>query len=149
MLALQALGESLVDLTAAQLEKVELPESLRSAVEEARSIRSREGRRRLLQYIGRVMRDIDPAPIRAQLDEWRGQSLAATAELHAVERWRERLVAEEHALTDFAAAYPGADLQALRAAIREARKERATGAPPRHFRVLFRLLRESLLGERL
>ena len=88
---LQALGERLVELSSAQLAQVDMPDDLRDAVLEARRITGREGRRRQLQYIGRLMRDIDPAPIRAKLDEWHGQSREATAQMHAIERWRERL----------------------------------------------------------
>ena len=144
MHALQSLGESLVELSAAQLAQVEMPEDLRDAVLEARRISGREGKRRQMQYIGRLMRDVDPAPIRAKLDEWRGQSREATAQLHAIERWRDRLVDDDAALTEFAREHPGADLQALRAAIREARRERGAERPPKHFRELFRLVREAM-----
>ncbi len=144
MHALQSLGESLVELSAAQLAQVEMPEDLRDAVLEAKRITGHEAKRRQMQYIGRLMRDVDPAPIRAKLDEWRGQSREATAQLHSVERWRDRLIEDDGALTDFAREHPGADLQALRTAIRETRRERATDRPPKHFRELFRLVREAL-----
>jgi ribosome-associated protein len=144
MHALQSLGESLVELSAAQLAQIDMPEDLRDAVLEARRISGREGKRRQLQYIGRLMRDVDPAPIRAKLDEWRGQSREATAQLHAVERWRDRLIEDDAALTEFAREHPGADLQALRASIRECRRERGIDRPPKHFRELFRLVREAL-----
>jgi ribosome-associated protein len=144
MHALQSLGESLVELSAAQLALVDMPEDLREAVREAQRIHAHEARRRQMQYIGRLMRDVDPAPIRAKLDSWRGQSREATAHLHAVERWRDRLLADDDALTAFAREHPHADLQALRTAIRETRRERAADRPPRHFRELFRLLREAM-----
>lgn len=141
MHALQALGERLVALNDAQLATVDLPEPLRGAVVEARRIRSREAHRRQLQYIGRLMRAVDPAPIRAQLEAWDGQSRAATAAQHRAERWRTRLLDDDAALTDFAREHPRADLQRLRACVREARKERVAGKDPRHFRELFRLIR--------
>lgn len=144
MHALQALGETLVELSSAQLAEVEMPEDLRDAVLEARRITGHEGRRRQMQYIGRLMRDIDPAPIRAKIDAWRGQSREATAHMHAIERWRERLIENDAALTEFANEHPGADLQALRAMIRESRRERAAERPPKHFRELFRLLRDAM-----
>lgn len=144
MHALQDLGVTLVELSSAQLAAVEMPEDLRDAVLEARRITGREGRRRQMQYIGRLMRDIDPAPIRARIDEWHGKSREATAQMHAVERWRERLIADDAALTEFANAHPGIDLQALRAMIRETRRERAAERPPKHFRDLYRLLRDAM-----
>ena len=144
MEALQALGKRLVEINDEQLASVELPERLREAVLEARRIRSREGRRRQLQYIGKLMRDLDPAPIRARFDAWDGQSTAATAAHHHAERWRERLLDEEDALTEFARECPAADLQQLRVCMREARKDRLAGRASRHYRDLFRLVRAAL-----
>jgi ribosome-associated protein len=139
--ALQRLGERLVGLNPEQLATVRLPDDLRDAVFEAKRIRSREGRRRQLQYIGKLMRRIDPAPIHAVLERWDGQSREATAAHHRVERWRLRLLEDDGALTEFAREHPHADLQRLRTCVREARKERLAGGEPRHFRDLFRLIR--------
>jgi ribosome-associated protein len=144
--ALQALGERLVALSAEQLAAVPLPEALREAVLEAKRIRSREGHRRQLQYIGKLMREVDPEPIRAQFERWDGQSREATAAHHRIERWRLRLLDDDGAFTEFAREHPQADLQRLRACVREARKERLAGAEPRHFRDLFRLIREAEPG---
>jgi ribosome-associated protein len=144
MEALQALGQRLVEINAEQLASVELPERLREAVLEARRIRSREGRRRQLQYIGKLMREVDPAPIRARFDAWDGQSSAATAAHHHAERWRERLLEDENALTEFARECPAADLQQLRACVRAARRDRLAGGASRHYRDLFRLVRAAL-----
>jgi ribosome-associated protein len=143
MAELQALGVRLVALNPDQLATVALPEALRAAVVEAKRIRSREARRRQLQYIGRLMRDVDPEPIRARLQAWDGQSSEATAAHHRTERWRERLLEEDDALTEFAREHPRADLQRLRACLREARKERLAGRDLRNFRALFRLIRDA------
>jgi ribosome-associated protein len=144
--ALQTLGERLVDLNADQLALVPLPDDLRDAVLEAKRIRSREGRRRQLQYIGKLMRGIDPAPIARVLERWDGQSREATAAHHRVERWRLRLLDVDDALTEFAREHPHADLQRLRTCVREARRERLAGGEPRHFRDLFRLIRDAEAG---
>jgi len=141
---LQALGKRLVEINDERLASVELPERLREAVLEARRIRSREGRRRQLQYIGKLMREVDPAPIRARFEEWDGQSTAATAAHHRAERWRSRLLDDETALTEFAHECPGADLQQLRACVREVRKDRIAGRASRHYRDLFRLVKAAL-----
>ena len=150
MIALQKLGEELVGQSGERLEKVELPEGLRDAIVDAQKIRDHEGRRRQMQYIGRLMRDVDVAPIRAALDAWAGASRAEAAALHAVERWRERLLDDDNALTDFASAHGAAlnpdTLQRLRATIRASRKERSDGRPPKHFRELFRLVRDVVEG---
>jgi len=141
---LQALGASLVALAPARLEALALPEPLAVAVREARRITSHGARRRQMQYIGRLMRELDPEPVRAALAEAAGNSAAARARQRRVEAWRERLIADDAALTEFAGAHAGADLQALRALIRSARSEIAQQRPPRAQRGLFRLLREQL-----
>ena len=141
---LQSLGARLVEISAERLAEVDLPDDLREAVLEARRISAREARRRQLQYIGRLMREVDPAPIRAKFDEWEGKSAAHTAQHRLAEEWRERLLANEGAMTEFAQAVPGADLQALRALLRDVRREQASGQPPRRFRELFRMIRAQL-----
>ena len=142
MTALQETGAQLVALNAEQLAQVNLPERLLDAVLEAQRIRDFEGRRRQLQYIGKLMRDVDPAPIRARLDQWLGNARAHTAQQHGVERWRNQLLADEGALTLFAADYPGCDLQHLRSLIASVKRDQAAGKTPKNYRELFRALRE-------
>lgn len=142
MLALQALGEELVALSEERLAGIDIPDALRDAVREAKRISKHGAQRRQLQYVGRIMRDVDPAPIRAQLDALEGHSRAHTAWLHRLERWRERLLAHDDALTELLAAHPGADVPRLRALIRNAQREQAQARPPRAFRELFQALRE-------
>ncbi len=144
MLELQGLGATLLELPQAQLATLGLPEALAAALREAQRISSREGKRRQLQYIGRLMRDVDADPIRAALAAIEGSSATARARQRRLEQWRARLLADDAALTEFAHAHAGADLQALRALIRNARKELAAARPPRAQRELFRLLRESV-----
>ncbi len=139
---LQKLGTALVDLPPAQLEALALPAVLFAAVREAQRITSHEARRRQLQYIGKIMRKVDPKPVRAALAAVDGRSAAARAQQKRLESWRERLIGDDEALTAFAGAHPGADLQALRTVIRNARKEIAENKPPRAQRELFRLIRE-------
>jgi ribosome-associated protein len=138
---LQVLGATLVELPDAQLEALGLPEALAAAVREAKRIKSHEGKRRQMQYIGRLMREVDPEPIRAQLDELAGQSAEAAARHRRLEALRERLIGDDGALTDYVASHADADLQALRTLIRNARREQQEGRPPRAYRELFRLLK--------
>jgi len=140
---LQKLGAALVQLSAAHLDRVSLPEALAQAVREARRIRSHEAKRRQVQFIGRLMRELDPEPIRAQLAVVEGGSAQARASHQRVEHWRARLMADDAVLTEFAREYAGADLQQLRALLRNARKEQAEGKPPRAYRELFRIIREA------
>lgn len=142
MTELQALGVELVALSTDQLKKIDLPDDLRDAVREAQRITQHEAHRRQLQYIGKLMRGLDAAPIRAALDEINGVSAAATARMHALERLRTRFLEDEKVIGEVAAAHPGADLQYLRQLRRNALKEQQLGKPPRAFRELFRVLRE-------
>lgn len=144
MLALQNLGAELVALNDEQLASVALPENLREAVAAARRITTFEARRRQLQYIGKLMRTIDAEPIRARLDVWKSSSREHSARLHRIERWRERLLADESALAEFIANHPQADAQQLRALVRNTQRERAENNPPRSYRALFQLIRATL-----
>jgi ribosome-associated protein len=139
---LQKLGAALVHLPPPQLASLGLPDALLKAVLDAQRITSHEARRRQIQYIGKVMRKVDPEPVRAALAAVDGQSAAARAQQRRLESWRERLIGGDEALTAFAGEHAGADLQALRTVIRNARKEIAEGRPPRAQRELFRVLRE-------
>jgi len=139
---LQTLGARLVELNPEQLDTVGLPENLRGAVDQFRRMTKHEARRRQMQYIGRLMRSVDPAPIREKLKVWDGISAEHTAQQHRVERWRDRLLEDETAVGELARAHPGIDARHLRALARKAREERTAGAPPRAYRELFRALRE-------
>ena len=141
MRGLQALGEQLVELNDDQLAAIELPETLRDAVMEARRISKFEARRRQMQYIGKLMRKVDAAPIRAALEAWQAQSRGPTLAHKRVEAWRERLLAEPGAIRALLAEYPGADASELRALIDRALRERDAGQPPRAFRALYQALR--------
>jgi ribosome-associated protein len=140
---LQDLGGALVGLSAERLARIDLPDSLRQAVLEAQRLTKHEARRRQTQYIGRLMRDADPAPIRQALATLKGVSSAENALLHQLERLRQRLLDDEAALGEIADALPRADLQRLRTLRRNALKEREQDKPPRAFRELFRALREA------
>jgi ribosome-associated protein len=143
---LQALGARLVELNSEQLDEVGLPDGLRNAVEFAQRTTKHEARRRQMQYIGKLMRAVDPAPIREKLKIWDGVSAEHTAKQHRVERWRDRLIENESAADELLRVHPGMDARHLRALARKAREERASGSPPRAYRELFRALREILVG---
>jgi ribosome-associated protein len=157
---LQKLGEALLDLRADLYQRLALPENLATALEELRRITSHEGRRRQLQYVGKLMRGLDPEVLqaaRAALDEQRAGSAQQTLALHAAERWRDDLIARDEALQAWLEAHPGTDVQHLRALVRQARKDAAPtqdevskGLVPRRgraFREIFQIVREQLEQE--
>jgi len=142
MLELQALGKVIADLPKEKLHQLDLPENMVEACTEYKRITKFGAISRQLQYIGRLMRDIDPAPIQAKLEAWNGTSRQHTAWLHQVEQWRDRLIEDDDALTELLAAYPEADAQHLRTLIRNAKKEKELLKPPKNYREIFQVLRD-------
>lgn len=146
---LQALGEQLVGINNERLRQLTLTDNLLAAIIEAKRITAHGARRRQMQYIGKLMRTIDAAPVQAKLDEWNGISNAQNAKFHQLERWRERLLADDQALGELARECAAADIQKIRTLIRNARRELAAGKPPKSSRALFGELRAVLLdGEK-
>ena len=146
MHALQELGEALIALPKDALKRMPMPEALNDAVREARRITDHEGKRRQVQYVGRVMRgllDAETAALRTALDSYKGINKAETARLHWIERTREKLLADDAALTEFIRQHPAADPQEGRTLIRNARKEQQQAKPPRYFRELFQWIKDT------
>ena len=125
MHVLQDIGEQLVQLDLKRLSELGLPETLTDAIHEAKRMHKHEARRRQMQFIGKLMRDVNVAPILEKFDSWSGVTLQHTAWLHLLERWRSRLLADEQALAEFGQKYPAADLQHLRILIRNTRQGKA------------------------
>jgi ribosome-associated protein len=141
---LRDLGQELTELNKDQLAQLDLPENLRDSIREMKNINSFGAQRRQIQYIGKLMRNVDPAPIIAKLDAWKGKSQNHTAYMHQLERWRDRLLESDSALTELLAAYPQTDAQRLRGLIRNAIKERELQKPPKNYREIFQVLRDIL-----
>lgn len=143
MHALQELGEALVALSAEQLAKFGLEDILLDAILDAQRMPSHGAKRRQLQYIGKLMRSVDPEPIAAMLEQIHQKGRAETARFHALERWRERLIEEgDTALNDLLTAYPEVDRQYLRQLIRNAQQERKKQQTQRYARLLFQYLKK-------
>jgi ribosome-associated protein len=140
--ALQDMGAELVALSRDQLKKIDLPDNLLAAVRDCQRFTSHGAISRQMQYIGKLMRGIDPVPIQAALDEINGVSAAANARQHALERLRVRLLEDEAVLGEIARDFPGTDITQLRQLRRNALKEQEHAKPPRAFREIFRVLRE-------
>ncbi len=149
MTALQKLGEALVDAPRDRVKKVPMPDNVLEAILECQQITNHEGRRRQLQYVGKQMRTLsedEVAIIQKTVDGWRGASKAEAAALHAIERQRERLLADDSALTDLCSQHPSIDVQQLRTLIRNARKEQAEHKPPKAYREIFQILKSLAAG---
>ena len=143
MLELQKLGEELLTFPDAALREMGLPEPLFEAIETARRIKAHGGRRRQLQYIGKLMRNLDTAPIREAIASRQQQESTHTRAFHRLEGLRETLIDEpDAALAGVLEDYPAADRQHLRRLARQARTERDNHQPPRAARALFRYLRD-------
>ncbi|MEP7064002.1 MAG: ribosome biogenesis factor YjgA [Betaproteobacteria bacterium] len=146
---LQELGKSLVALDPRRLAEFDLPERLADAIRDARTITRHEARRRQMQYIGRLMRDVDAAPIAETLARLDELPRAEKLRFAALEAWRDRLLDDDAALAEYVAAHPRAAAFSAELAqlIRTARAERAAGAPPHKFRQLFRRLKDLDIAE--
>jgi ribosome-associated protein len=141
--ALQELGSALLDFSEEQLQQLDLPEKLLDAVREAGRIHAYGARRRQLQYIGKLMRDIDPAPIRAAIAAREHQQETHTQAFHLLEDLRDALLLQgDAALGTVLEHFPLADRQHLRKLARQARREHDEHQPPKASRRLFRYLRE-------
>lgn len=144
MAALQALGESLTRLSEKELAQIPVAdERLSRAIREARDIRSNSARRRHLQFIGKLMRDLDPAPIEKALQTLHRRHRRATDAFHELEQLRDEvLCAGDTGVERVISRWPQADRQHLRQLLRQHRTEVARGAPATAHRKLFRYLRE-------
>jgi len=144
--ALQVLGEKLCKLAPGALAKVPMPEQLADAVALARRIQNkREGYRRQLQFIGKLMRNIDVEPIETALQRIENRHAQDTVALHKCEQWRDRIIAEGDAgIQAFMDLYPHTDRQQLRQLMRGALREQKANKPPKSSRELFKLLRQQV-----
>jgi len=144
MLELQELGVELTSLDDQALRALDLPEALLDAVAQARRITKHEARRRQLQYIGKLMRGVDPGPIRAMLDERRARARGQTAVFRRIEAWRERLLNDPSSLAELLAECPSANAARLQSLVEAARQEQSEERPAHSARELFRTLRSLL-----
>lgn len=143
MQELQALGERIIALDPAVRARLPLSDDMIHAVEETGRVRSHEGRRRHMQYVGKVMRKEDREAIRAAFEEIDNEHVQRNAAFHRLEQWRDRLIDDDDALEPFIEANPQIDRQNLRQLIRNARSERQRGKPPASSRKLFQLIRDT------
>lgn len=142
MNALQELGEALVGIDKHKLESLDLPEKLLDAILDAEKIKAHGARLRQMQYIGKLMRDVDPEPIRAQLAQWASPGTDPADKL--AEKWRDRLLAEPDALNALMEAYQGLSRKEILRLTDVAKTERQKNMPPKSYRLLFRALREGI-----
>jgi len=147
MHALQALGEKLTHLPKKQLASLDIPDTLRQAISDYQSFKSNIAKKRQLQFIGKVMRSVDPEPIEVYLEKLESRQRDQTRQFHHLEQWRDRLLQEgDSALGELLNEAPQIDRQQLRQLIRNAQKEAAANKPPRAAREIFQLLKEQLLN---
>ena len=147
---LQKLGEELVAEARDRVKRVPMPEDVRDAILACQLITNHEGRRRQMQFVGKKMRTLDEeevAVIQRTIDSWKGMSKADTAALHALERKRDKLLADDQALTTLLAEHSELDGQHLRTLIRNARKEQAENKPPKAYREIFQILKDLNKGK--
>lgn len=142
MQALQKIGEVLVGLATTELAQIPLPDNLLDAVNAARALKTRESIRRQLQYIGKIMRNVDVEPIQDALSKLQLRHKRQTTQFHEVEAWRERLIVQgDDAIQEFMSHHAEADRQQLRQFVRKAQHDRKSGKDTGGDTELFRFLR--------
>lgn len=148
---LQALGQALLELPAHRSAVLDLTEGLRDALAEYHRTRSFEGRRRQIQYIGKLMRFNDPEPIREAIAAYKLGSAKESLALHEAERWREELLSNDEAVTRWINEFPQTDAQQLRNLLRSARKDaKVEAVDKRHgksYRELFQMVKNAMAGQ--
>ena len=143
MTALQNLGEELVALGPEAIRKAPLTADLKEAVLEAKRLTKHEAKRRKMQFIGKIMRTMDTGPVQDFLDTIKSGRSKADKAFQQIEQWRDQLLdGNDELMDELAERFPATDRQRLRQLTLSARRERAKGQPPKHFRALFRYLRE-------
>jgi len=138
--AAQRLGAELVELNAKQLAQFGLPDKLLEAIKHAQTINSHSAKKRQLQYIGKLMRDVDVGSVAEILARLKAPHRQAVAQFHQAEKWRERLLADDQQIAVFVAEYPAADVTELRKLIVDARQEKVGGQLGKAYRGLFKLI---------
>jgi ribosome-associated protein len=143
---LQALGLDVAELSEQRLAATPMPEALREAILAYRKTRSHEGRRRQLQYVGKLMRSADEAVLREAVAAAKLGSARETLALHEAERWRAELIADDEALTRWMQQHPDTDTQQLRSLVRAARRDATVpeARQPKSHRELFQLVKAAL-----
>ena len=142
MTALQKLGEALVGLPVAQLAKIPLDTTLRDAIMQAQELTAHGAIRRQLQYIGKLMRFVDPEPIQEALNQIESKSKRGKAQFHLIERWRDKLIAEDDSTIQvFLDQFPQTGRQHLRQLVRNAKKR--SNADTELFRYLRKIIEEN------
>ena len=145
MLALQKIGESLLKLTETQLATINLPDNLLTAIKHLKSLTSNEAKRRQLQYIGKIMRQIDPEEIIQALKHIEFMHAKDTKKFHQAEEWREKLLTHgDDALNSFLVEYPQADRQQLRQLIRNALQDKKNNKNTGAEKAIFKYLRSMI-----
>lgn len=151
---LQKLGEDLIHLRADLMDRLQLSDKFLEAIAEAKRITNFEGLRRQMQFVGKLMRQLEPDTldaIRAALIEQHQPSAKETLLLHESERWRDRMIADDDAVGQWLNLNPATDSQQLRSLVRQARKDAQPGKPGeavrqgRSYREIFQLVREALV----
>jgi ribosome-associated protein len=143
MLALQALGKKLAELTPETLRKMPLDERLLDTILQLQKMTQREAHRRHLQLVGKLMREADIEAVKLAYENTQTGSIEASRALHELEYWRTRLLKEgDAAVGEALQIFPGIEAQPLRQLLRDAKREAEQQKPPSSMRKLFQYLKQ-------
>jgi|TARA_B100000768_G_C11243689_1_gene360766 ribosome-associated protein len=146
---LQLVGRKLTEMKPDVLATIQLSAELHEAIATHQRISSREGGRRQLQFIGKLMRKIDTEALEKQIADLEGRSNDARTFFHQLEQWRDRLVEQPDTMKDFIDQYPQVDRQQFRQVVVKAAGSKPNNVEPaneahkRALKLLFKFLRDS------
>ena len=141
----QAFGKSIGDLSFDQIKSFDLPEAILNAIKEYKSLKSNAAKNRQVQYLGKLLREIDLTSAYQTMDQLKNGSQIEIRKSHIVEEWRDRLIRDKDALTELIHKFPDIDRQLIRQLIQNTIKEREKSKPPKFYRQIFQYLKEHIV----
>ena len=142
---IQAFGKSIGDLSIDQIKSFDLPDAGFNAITEYKSLKSNAAKNRQVQYLGKLLREIDLTQAYQQMDQLKNGSQIEIRKNHIVESWRDKLIQDKEALTKLINEFPHIDRQLIRQLIQNAIKEKKDSKPPKFYRQIFRYLKEQIV----
>jgi len=139
---IQAFGRSVADLSNDAIKKFNFPVNIQEAIKEFKTIKSNSAKKRQAQYLGKLLRDIDLTEAYTVMEQLRTHSQKEIQANHYIEKWREKLLSDKEAITEFISLYPESDSQSLRQLINNSLKEKNLNRPPKSYRQLFQIIKE-------
>ena len=138
---IQALGRSIAEMSVDEIKKFNFPLNIKQAITEFKAIKSNSAKNRQTQYLGKLLRSIDLTEAYIVLEQLRTNSQKGIQLDHYIEKWRDRLISDKEAITEFISLYSSSENQSIRQLIQNSLKEKASNKTPKSYRQLFQAIK--------